>query len=134
MSRGFTSIVLEGGEACSAEVVEKWRKGESCDLTVVVEERVFQLHKLVLERAGVELGGESGGTADGEGRIVLREVEADAFAAALDWLYTGRCAVAKDDLGSVLQVAVRLRIGALKTVSTDAIFREQDCRQHYTGL
>ena len=133
-----TAIELSGGEAYPAVFVERWRRGEGCDVHVRVVERdtdttlvSVHVHREVL-LAGCQYVGVLYATRAlglGDPTTVLSSIDLDsanvsaaALPLVLEYVYTGRCSV--PDLPVLLEVLHASRfldLAALGSACCDAI-------------
>ena len=81
------------------ELVNMWREGRLCDVTIVVEGRSFPAHRLVLSAESplyMKPMLSSSFAESKEQTITLKEVSSSLFEAALTFMYTRRCTLASE--------------------------------------
>lgn len=85
---------LSGGNKTLSKMAQFWREGKFCDVSVHVEGREFQAHRVVLAAGSEMLAALSDGERFSDSSsptIKLHDMGADAFQAVLDYLYEGSC-------------------------------------------
>lgn len=111
---------------------------EFSDVTIVVSERRFPAHRVVLSawstplRAMLAPGRWSEGVASDAANpapdMVLEEVNADTFSVLLEFVYCGTADLTPDNVLDVLEEANRWAIAALVDTCSEALIRSLDVR------
>ena len=119
-------VVLSGGTAYPARMIDLWRQGIKCDATVVAEGCSFEAHSTVL-MCGSDFfhGALTSSMSEGESsRVSLPELKAVVVEAALAFLYTGACEVVETMLPDMLSAATYLQVAPLVS-SVSAMLKER---------
>ena len=109
------------------QLAAHWRAGTLCDVSIAVgegaERQTFAAHRLVLSAgSGYFSGLFRAATSDGAAPTVeLPEMAAPAFAAVLEYIYTGGCNPGEDVLGALLAAAARLQVPSLQRAAAEAV-------------
>lgn len=102
-----------------------WREGRLCDVTIAVEGRSFQAHRLVLSAESPEYMKPMLSTSFAESRectVTLQEVTAHMFEATLEFMYTRQCSLPSAyDLQPLLETACRLQVPTLQLAAEQAM-------------
>ena len=120
------SILLSGGVALPAKFIQFWSSSTLCDARIRVESRTFEAHRMVLAATSdyFEALIVNERFADSSGTFELPEMDADAFAAVLAFMYHGKCEVTNARLlVEVLQAAMRLQVVPLAAAAATAMKR-----------
>ena len=110
----YTIKVADATEQRTA-LADLWRKGELCDVTVVVGGEEFPAHRNVLAagltymRARFSLGMRDAKAQ----KIEVAEMEAEVFRTVIECIYTGEVRVTEASLAPVLLAASRLEVVSL---------------------
>ena len=123
---GRQGVVQLSSAGCSAwfgSLNALWQQRKLCDLDILVEDRKFHAHRVILAASSPCLdamltGKFSEGSADS---ITLEDLSADSFACVLDFLYTRSCTVPSSLLQSILEAACRLQIADLQKATEQAV-------------
>ena len=119
-------VVLSGGTAYPARMIDLWRQGIKCDATVSAEGCSFEAHSTVL-MCGSDFfhGALTSSMSEGESsRVSLPELKAVVVEAALAFLYTGACEVVETMLPDMLSAATYLQVAPLVS-SVSAMLKER---------
>lgn len=106
------------------KMLELWRAEKFCDVSFSVEERKFSAHRIVLASSSDVLGAQFSQTmSDSQTATVhLHEMSADAFGAALEFVYAGCLELTDADaLLPLLQVGHRLQMADLIEAAVECI-------------
>lgn len=96
---------------------EKMRRALSlCDITIKIDEQTFYAHRVILAASSAyfEAMFASGMTESTNSEIKLKGLECSAFDAILDFMYTGKVNLCKENIQAVLSAASMLHIHHLK--------------------
>jgi len=116
-------VTLSGGHMLPVPMQELWRKRKLCDAEICVGDCHFAAHRVVLAAgsdyfAALYCRAE---TADTEGELKLADISPSAFAAVLEFLYSGTCTLGPASLVPVLEAAARFHVDLLKEAAVSAI-------------
>ena len=89
-----------------------WRGGRLCDVTIVVQERGFRAHRVILAAISEPMRAlfESGLSDGNSPSVKLDELDANVFEPLLEHCYTGVCSFPESLLSPVMQAAARLQL------------------------
>ncbi|XP_078686114.1 uncharacterized protein LOC144918889 [Branchiostoma floridae x Branchiostoma belcheri] len=109
---GYGSFENYGqGSELLAELVSQRKSGELLDIVVEVEGREFPCHRAVLASTPYFKTMLSSNFAESSSRAIkLHEVDPISFCKILDFLYTGKIRIGKDDAQDILQAARMLQL------------------------
>ena len=124
----LATVTLTGGDAFPKGQIQLWHSGTLCDATVTVDGRCFQVHRNVLAACSPFMQGMlTSSMRERDGEIELREMSAAAFAACIEWMYTGMSTIAQSVLVDLLHAAAQLQLSELVTVVAQQIAGRLDC-------
>ena len=119
--------VLVGGDGVCAhkdQLIDFWRKGRFCDVTIIVEGQTFAAHRCVLAggsdffaKAFESMCMESAAGAT----LYLEEVEVGAYEAAVEFFYCAECVVSVESLLPLLRRAHFLQAAPLQRALRNSI-------------
>ncbi|XP_078686113.1 kelch-like protein 40 [Branchiostoma floridae x Branchiostoma belcheri] len=108
-SRGFKNHAR--GRELLSELVSQRKSGELLDIVVDVEGREFPCHRAVLASTPYFKTMLSSNFAESSSRAIkLHEVDSTSFCKILEFMYTGKIRIGKDDVQNILQVAHMLQL------------------------
>ncbi|KAI8518074.1 hypothetical protein Bbelb_040910 [Branchiostoma belcheri] len=108
-SRHFTNQAQ--GSELLAELVSQRKTGQFLDVVVQVEGREFPCHRAVLASTPYFKAMLSSNLAESSSRVVqLHEIDSNSFSKILDFLYTGKIRIGKDDVQDILKTAHMLQL------------------------
>lgn len=130
-SVGLVCISDVDAPPVNEDIVELWKAKRLCDVTVRVEGRPFQAHRLILASASEYFNAlfcEPDRFKDSSTpQIDLRDMSASAFEAVLNWIYEKWCVIREEDLVELIHAADRLRCkGKLMTEVEAALAKRVD--------
>ncbi|KAI8518077.1 hypothetical protein Bbelb_040940 [Branchiostoma belcheri] len=109
---GYRSFENYGqGSELLSELVSQRKSGELLDIVVDVDGREFPCHRAVLASTPYFKAMLSSNFAESSSRAIkLHEVDSTSFCKILDFLYTGKIRIGKDDVQDILQTAHMLQL------------------------
>lgn len=124
----LTSIEIGKPDKLLVPMAQLWQEGLFCDVEVVVEQRKFLVHRLVVSSASefMKRAFSNAMSEDSTGPVTLEAINEDIFAAVLEWIYLHHCCVRDDMLEALLEAANRLEIRGLKEATASKLAESID--------
>ena len=116
-------VVLKGGSAYPDACIERWRRGDHCDVVLLDKSRhEHPTHRIVLASGSAFMDGMfCSGMKESEQTSIQIDLSKSSLTAALEWMYCGEVSVQAHELLGLFESAAFLQMDTLQSALSQAI-------------